>query len=124
MSSRRKKPPAHGPEPKPEPKPQIDPAFSRVLAAFIGVPKVKSGKLMASFGLRVNGRIFAMQVGGQLVVKLPKARVDALVEAGTGGRFDPRGNGSLMNEWVVVGPGQAEWVALSKEAHAFVKELK
>ena len=116
MASKRKKTPPAGPE--------IDPAFSRVLAAFIGVPKVTSGKLMASFGLRVNGRIFAMQVGGQLVAKLPKGRVDALVEAGTGGRFDPRGNGSLMTEWVVVGPGQTDWVALSREAYAFVKEIQ
>lgn len=42
-----------------------------------------------------------MFVGGQLVVKLPKARVDALVGAGEGARFD--GNkGTPMKEWLVL----------------------
>jgi hypothetical protein len=32
-------------------------------------------------------------------VKLPRERVDELVEAGAGHRFDP-GHGRLMKEWV------------------------
>ncbi len=68
----------------------------------------------------VDGKIFAMLVRGALVVKLPKERVDALVEEGKGERFDP-GHGRLMREWLVVEAGGLPWVALAKEAHQFVR---
>ncbi len=67
----------------------------------------------------VNGKIFAMLVRGSLVVKLPKERVDDLVETGKGQRFDP-GQGRLMKEWISVPAGGVPWVALAKEAHRYV----
>jgi len=39
-------------------------------------------------GLRITGKIFAMLVGDELVVKFPKERVDELVDAGVAKRFD------------------------------------
>lgn len=78
---------------------------------------------MSSYGLKVNGKIFAMFGRRQFVTKLPKARVDALVSAGYGKRFDP-GQGRLMKEWVVVPDGTADWVELAKEAYQFVKRAK
>jgi hypothetical protein len=66
-----------------------------------------------------NGKIFAMLVRGALVVKLPKERVDELVEAGHGTRFDP-GHGRLMREWIAVEADALPWVALAKEGHQFV----
>lgn len=46
-------------------------------------------------GLRVSGKIFAMLVKGELVVKLPKDRVDSLTSTGVGHNFDP-GHRRLM----------------------------
>ncbi len=60
-----------------------------------------------------------MLVRGSLVVKLPKSRVDALVIARQGYRFDP-GHGRLMKEWIVIEVGGGDWLALSKEARRFV----
>jgi hypothetical protein len=72
-------------------------------------------------GLRVGGKIFAMLVGGELVVKLPKERVDALVDAGVAVRFDG-GKGRPMKEWASVGPSASRrWRALVGEARAFVR---
>jgi hypothetical protein len=44
--------------------------------------------------LNVNGKIFAMLVKDNLVVKLPRQRVDELVGARKGGFFDPAADGS------------------------------
>jgi hypothetical protein len=71
-------------------------------------------------GLRVSGKIFAMLVGGELVVKLPRDRVDELVDAGAARRFDA-GKGRPMKEWASV-PASASrrWRGLVEEARTFV----
>jgi TfoX/Sxy family transcriptional regulator of competence genes len=109
------KPPAKA---SPEP---VDPGFTRVAAAFEGDRQVTAGKMMASFGLKVNGKIFAMMVEGKFVAKLPKARVDELVASGAGSYFDPRKNGRLMKEWLVLAGKKPAWTELAREAHAYVK---
>jgi hypothetical protein len=99
---------------------EANPAFAPVADAFAGDPDVSAGRMMASFGLKVSGRIFAMHAQGRLVAKLPKPRVDALVAAGVGEHFDP-GHGRKMKEWIAIEPGRADWVELAREAYAFVK---
>jgi hypothetical protein len=94
-------------------------AFAQVTRAFAGDAEVSFGRLFASDGLKVHDKIFAMLVRGSLVVKLPKARVDALIAEHRGARFDP-GHGRVMKEWVVIAPGVADWLALAKEARSFV----
>jgi TfoX/Sxy family transcriptional regulator of competence genes len=94
--------------------------FPAVAEAFAGDPGVATGRMFGSTGLKVGGKVFAMSVKGDLVVKLPKERVDELVAAGTGSPFDP-GHGRLMKEWVSVSPRQADaWLALAREAKGFV----
>lgn len=97
----------------------LDPRFRLVADAFAGDPHVTFGKMMASPGLKVNGKIFAMLSRGRFVVKLPRPSVDALVASGAGERFDP-GHGRIMNEWVVVAPGAGDWLELAREAHGYV----
>lgn len=71
-------------------------------------------------GLRVGGKIFAMLVRGELVVKVPRSRVDELVDAGIAVRFDA-GKGRPMTEWASVGPeASRRWRGLVEEARAFV----
>ena len=60
---------------------------------------------------------------GRFVVKLPKSRVDDLVSAGAGERFDP-GHGRLMKEWIVVTSSKDDWIKLATEAYHFVKDGK
>jgi hypothetical protein len=96
-------------------------SFERVVHAFAGDQDVTTGTMMASLGLKVNGRIFAMLVRGRLVVKLPRARVDELVKARRGSRFDPRRDGRLMKEWIVLKGESLPWVDIAHEAYRFVK---
>jgi hypothetical protein len=98
--------------------------FASLTAELIGSPGVEPPEGGRGFGagaLKVDGRIFAMVSGGTLVVKLPRDRVDALVEDGTGTRFEP-GTGRVMREWLALGADtdDAHWVALAREALAFV----
>ena len=73
-----------------------------------------------SEGLRISSKVYAMLVKGELVVKLPKERVDDLVDTGVGLRFDP-GHGRIMKEWLSVPPtASRRWKGLVAEAKAFV----
>lgn len=102
--------------------------FVTVVEALRNLPGVtpptdepRSKKRFGSSELKVHNKIFAMLVKGQLVVKLPKSRVDALIASGNGERFEPRHDGRLMKEWVTVEPtSKEEWLHLSKEAMEFV----
>jgi hypothetical protein len=96
-----------------------DARFASVVAAFADDGKVIPPGLGKGFGsgaLKVNGKIFAMMSSkGDFVVKLSEERVDALIAAGSGTRFDP-GHGRLMKEWLVVTADQKFWVPLAREA--------
>jgi hypothetical protein len=97
-----------------------NPQFASVVDAFIRRRDVTAGHMMASYGLKVNGKIFAMYGKERFVVKLPKERVDALVTDGSGERFDP-GHGRRMKEWIVIRADGPDWVSLATEAYRFVK---
>ena len=97
----------------------VDPRFARIAKAFEGDARVTSGKMMAAFGLKVDGKIFAMFPKATFVAKLPKARVDELVAAGRGVHFDP-GHGRVMKEWIALEAYEKTWVGLAKEARRFV----
>lgn len=99
---------------------EVDARFVPVVQAFDGVRGVTAGKLFASYGLKVNGKIFAMFGRGRLVVKLPKERVDEMVSAGKAERFNP-GHGRVMKEWAAFQGEEAQWVELAQEAYDFVK---
>jgi len=95
--------------------------FEQLAARFVGDPTVSEGTGFGSNpGLRVRGKIFAMLVRDELVVKLPKARVDQLVASRAGARFDP-GHGRLMKEWVTIPLADgSRWEDLVTDALAFV----
>lgn len=102
--------------------PQAEQRFEQLGACLLVDPVVTRGTGFGSApGLRAGGKIFAMLIRDELVVKLPKLRVDQLVAAGTGRRFDP-GHGRMMKEWATVPFAAAEdWRALAEEALEFVR---
>jgi hypothetical protein len=99
-----------------------DDRFERAVAAFEGDPRVGPGTGFGGApGRRVDGRIFAMLRGGELVVKLPAARVSELLASGVARPFDA-GKGRPMREWATVPPADPDgWPSLVTEAYTFVR---
>jgi len=99
----------------------LDPRLAVIARAFAKDARVTSGgKGFGSGALKVNGKIFAMiSSRGTFVVKLAQPRVSELVAGGQGSYFDS-GKGKPMKEWLALEDQEEEWLALAKEAHAFV----
>lgn len=106
--------------------PEIPPVFARVSDAFNRRRDVtlEAGWRADGAVLKTKGKIFVMLHEGNLVAKLPKERVDALVAQKHGSRFDPRRDGRVMKEWAVVGPGSIDWATLAEEAYEFARQAK
>ena len=100
--------------------PALDPSFAAIASAFGDKQEVTQGMMMASYGLKVKGKIFAMYGRDQFVVKLPKLRVDELVSGGKGKHFEP-GPGRVMKEWIAFKGEKQNWMRYAQEAYDFVK---
>jgi hypothetical protein len=107
--------------------PSPEERFDRLVGELLDRPGVSYGRdepgtanRFGSNALKVGDKIFAMLARGSLVVKLPRKRVDELVAAGDGIRFDPRG-GRPMTEWLVLDPASRQgWLPLAAEAMQYV----
>ena len=113
---------------KPAVTPGPEQRFAMIVKLLKRIPDVSVGGSKKGFGssaLCLGGKIFAMiSSKGGFVVKLPKDRVDALVIAGSGSRFEPM-RGRVMKEWLVVDPSPgANWLSLAREALKFAVSKK
>lgn len=94
-------------------------AFDALVQSYKDRRDITAGKMFASYGLKVNGKIFAMLYKGSLVVKLPAARADQLASGRRGEYF--RLGKKVMKEWVTVhAPPGTGWVKFAEEAKDFV----
>jgi hypothetical protein len=86
-----------------------------------GVTPPPGGSGFGRGSLKYEGKIFAMLVRGQLVLKLPETRVAELITAGEGAAFDAN-KGTPMREWLSVGPrSRLDWLSLATEALDFAR---
>jgi len=101
--------------------PTAEQMFEAVAAALGTIPQVtrKTGRGFASGGLFWRGRLFATLRGDHLLLKLPAARVEALIASALAAPFDAN-KGKPMREWALVGP-DGDWAALAEEALAFAQ---
>ncbi len=98
--------------------------FALLVEEFAPLDGVVPPGATAGFGssaLRFEGRIFAMLAHDRLVVKLPAARVEALVAERQGDHFDAN-KGRPMKEWLAVGAeSELSWSELAHEALRFAR---
>ena len=78
--------------------------------------------MFSADGLRVGEKYFTFTTRGLLAMKLPKPRVDDLINAGIGEPFGP--GMRVMKEWVAIKYDHvAQWPALAQESRLFVESL-
>ena len=86
-----------------------------------GVTPPQGGSGFGRSAVRFQKKIFVMLVRGRLVLKLPADRVDSLIAAGEGVRFDAN-KGTPMKEWFSLDPQSAlPWLPLAWEALEFAR---
>jgi|HubBroStandDraft_6_1064221.scaffolds.fasta_scaffold1200081_2 hypothetical protein len=91
------------------------------LLAGPGVTPPPGGSGFGRGAVRFQKKIFVMFVRGRLVLKLPAARVDELVAADEGVRFDAN-KGTPMREWFSLDPESGlPWLPLATEALEFAQ---
>lgn len=99
--------------------------FAAVGTPALAHPDVATGTMMGFPCLRVSGAFFAScdPRSGDLVVKLPRERVEQLIADGGGQPFAPAGR--TFREWVVITDRDAaRWADLIEEARVFVSEQR
>jgi TfoX/Sxy family transcriptional regulator of competence genes len=97
-----------------------DQQFESIADVFRADPHITTAKLFGGSALRVGQKVFACFYKGKLVLKLPRERVAALVQAGDAQHFDS-GTGRPAKEWVAIEPSRwVEWQSLAEEAKVFV----
>ncbi|WP_214323891.1 hypothetical protein [Nonomuraea sediminis] len=91
--------------------------FDDLMQEYLIRPAVSTGRMLHAEGLKVNGKFFAFVSQDRLILKLPAARVTALVTDGEAHIFTS-GN-RKMREWVAI-TTQASWEPLLAESYTFV----
>ena len=98
--------------------------YQDLIDDLLGCPGVTPPPGGSGFGrgaVRFQKKIFVMFVRGRLVLKLPAARVDELVAAGEGARFDAN-KGTPMREWFSLDPeSELPWLPLARQALDFAE---
>jgi len=99
-----------------------DASFTAIAGELLREPDVDEGTGFGTNpGLRVRGKIFAILVRGELVVKLPAERCEALVREGRT-RYFEIGKRRMRERVSVEHGGDHEWDALAREALDFVRK--
>lgn len=95
--------------------------FWTLAAPLLAEPGITRGTIMGFPCLRIGGDFFASaeHKGDRLIIKLPKARVQALIADGLGEPFAPAGR--VFKQWLAIPFDLAEtWPDRLAEARAFV----
>ena len=101
----------------------LSPELARLMSAVADRHDVTLGRALSNLGLMTGGKLFAFMKDGDLVLKLPVARIDALIERLDATRFE-RGQDTPVREWVVVpAAASGEWPELTREACDFAAGL-
>jgi len=97
--------------------------FWSVAEPLLAVDGVEKSTMMGYPCLRTDGDFFASvhPESGDLIVKLPADRVNAMIEADEGSAFAPAGR--RFREWVCIAERDRErWAELLEEARTFVSQ--
>ena len=94
-----------------------DEAFAALAGVLVRVDGVHETRHLGTRRLAFRGRPFAMAFERTLVVRLPRADLEALVEEGLARWFEPAP--ARTREWASIRGSEDLWLALAREAMLF-----
>jgi len=101
--------------------------FKSVVETLASDPQVKLSNWFGFPCAKLDDKPFAALYDENLVVKLGQSRVQKMLKAKEGRKFDPSGMGRPMKEWVVIAAPEStakqRWLELAEEAKSFVASL-
>ncbi len=101
--------------------------FKSVVEVLASDPQVKLSNWFGFPCAKLDDKPFAALYDESLVVKLGQPRVQKMLKAKEGKKFDPSGMGRPMKEWVVITVSESaarqKWLELAEEAKSFVASL-
>ncbi len=92
--------------------------YAALKAHFATVSGVTVNAGRGAQGMKVGAKMFAMFYRGDLLLTLPPARVQELVDAGQGLPFDPGTGKVLKNRILIPATKKRAWIRLCEEAAA------
>lgn len=92
--------------------------YAALKAHFATVEGVTVNTGRGAQGMKVGSKMFAMFYKGDLLLTLPPARVQHLIDAGQGLAFDPGTGRVLQNRVLIPAAKQRTWIRLCEEAVA------
>lgn len=106
--------------------PGAEDLFDDLVHVYLDRIDVSLEKVFHNDVLKVNNKIFAMVVRGQLVLKVPANQASSLIATSEAVAFEPR-NGRKMKEWIAVDPSRSKtdqrWDELVAIAYGYVASL-
>ncbi|MBM4423563.1 MAG: hypothetical protein FJ030_09250 [Chloroflexi bacterium] len=101
--------------------------FASIVERLANDPQVQLSNWFGFPCAKLDGKPFAALYNESIVLKLGQSRVQKMLKAKEGKKFDPSGMGRPMKEWVVIEPPESvareRWLALAEEAKVFVASL-
>ena len=91
-------------------------AYRELVERLLEDPRVSETQMMGMPALKFGGGLFGARSGADLVLKVGRQRVAALIAAGHGGPFDPSGRDRPMKDWIVLAPPADDRLELALEA--------
>ena len=102
---------------------KCDELFAGLVTVYMEKPRVTLEQAFHNEVLKVDNKVFAMVVRGQLVVKVPAQQCADMIVARRAVAFEPS-PGRRMREWIAVDPvdpGSAnDWGQLAEDAYRYV----
>ena len=98
--------------------------YGAVIQSLLSDPRVTEAQMFGMPCAKIGGKAFVGLFKKNLVVKIGAPRVEELLKAKAGRKFDPSGLERPMKEWIMIPESAAakKWLTFATAAKVFVEQ--